>query len=382
MASIVRNVVNWGAQHSHASARQPPGQRDMCEVCGKNPKFVERGYKHPYCSRTCAAASNANSKPSGALSGSSAAMQRRVAATSPTGPSTQSSSPSGSGYGSTASVSSLGSGKATKTNQPTTTGILNPNLMTSNCAFTGCDYEAEYYGYCCPDHAIEAVKLGQVEACNVCQEQPWASSSPSATGSIGRRGGKGVKLCPGCERVAKGGAQIKELGSRDAKFQQVRKQFIKDWNARHESLPTVDKVYQVVVPREEGSRYQSYRRTLKNAREIRTYHASLVICDLGTKGPFLCERKGCGVCSVVKSSFNQFAFEEQFNAGRFGPGIYTYTNPKLADKYATTVTTSPFRVMVACDVLLDGQQEAPSDESVFIGSSDGVNAAYIIMFSM
>ncbi|KAF5392273.1 hypothetical protein D9757_001557 [Collybiopsis confluens] len=386
MASIVRNVVNWSSQHSHV--RQPPGpQQNMCEVCGKNPKFVEKGHKHPYCGRTCAAASSATAKPSsGPLL---ASVKRRVAAASTTSPSPQSSSSnspsSGSGYGSTTSVSSSSTGKtaSAKTAQSC-------QMPSSDCAFPGCGYEVEYFGYCGPDHAMEAVKLGHAEACDVCREQPGVCASPGVNSGIGfgTRGGagggknKGTKLCPGCERVAKGGTQIKEIASRDGKFQQVRKQFIKEWNVRQESLPAVDKVYQIIPPREQLSRYQSYRRTLKNPHEIRTYHASLVICDLGTKGPFLCERKGCGVCTVARSSFNQFAFEEPFNQGRFGPGIYTYINPKLADKYATTVTTSPYRVIVVCDVLLDGQQEVPADESIFVQSSDAINAAYVIMYSM
>jgi hypothetical protein len=366
MASIVRNVVNWSTHHSshssgaataHAPSRtaqtqaqvsgrvqrgSPSAGSDMCEVCGKNPKFVERGYKHPYCSRTCA----------------------------------------------TKTTSPLGTTPTKSSTHPT------PNSNPANCTFNGCDFEAQYHGYCGPEHAMEAVRMGLAEACDVCRDQPWvySRSTPAAApsgirivaGSKGsnNNGGKMVKLCPGCERVARGGVQIKELGNRDGKFSQVRKQFIREWNVQNESLPTVDKVYQVILPRDEINRYQSYRKTLKNPRELRTYHASLVVCDLGTKGPFLCERKGCGVCSVIRSSFREFAFEEEYNQGRFGPGIYTYINPKLADKYATTVTTSPYRVVVACDILLDAQQEISTDESVFIETAGAVNAAYVIMYSM
>ncbi|KAJ3886761.1 hypothetical protein GG344DRAFT_56887 [Lentinula edodes] len=345
MAAIVRNVVNWSAQHGSrdrgttgqlSSSHQVQQRSDMCEVCGKKPKFVERGQKHPYCSRTCA---------------------------------------------------------VNTTTSPTT--------ASKTCLLAGCHYDAVFQGFCDPEHAMEAVKMGHVEGCDMCRDQPVSVNARPSRGSSAR------KLCVGCDRALRGGAQLKELGSKDSKFQEVRKHFIAEWNARNEGLPTVDKVFQVIVPREQLSRYSAYRKNLTNPREIRTYHASLMLCDLGSKGPFLCERKGCGICSVVRSSFKTFAFEEDYEQGRFGPGIYTFVNPKLADTEATTSSTSPYRVMVACDVLVDAGQEAshihylsktvdnslaifffhlsskiPAEDSVFVASSEAINAAYVVMYSM
>ena len=34
-------------------------------------------------------------------------------------------------------------------------------------------------------------------------------------------------------------------------------------------------------------------------------------------------------------------------------GVYTYGNPAMADKDATSCTTSPYRVMIACDAVAD-----------------------------
>ncbi|KAF4613694.1 hypothetical protein D9613_007449 [Agrocybe pediades] len=50
MASLVKNVVHWGTNNR----AKPPAQVDLCEICGKKPKFVDKGFKHPYCSRSCA----------------------------------------------------------------------------------------------------------------------------------------------------------------------------------------------------------------------------------------------------------------------------------------------------------------------------------------
>lgn len=38
---------------------------------------------------------------------------------------------------------------------------------------------------------------------------------------------------------------------------------------------------------------------------------------------------------------------------RFGDGIYSYRNPALADNFATSCTSSPHRVMIACDLVVE-----------------------------
>jgi hypothetical protein len=106
--------------------------------------------------------------------------------------------------------------------------------------------------------------------------------------------------------------------------------------------------------------------------EVRSFHSSQCICDLGHKEPVLCNYRSCGICSIVKSSFKSFAFGVTSNSGRcawncwlqwntnwwfrsrFGEGIYSYRNPAFADQYATSCTSSPYRVMIACDALVEG----------------------------
>ena len=44
-------------------------------------------------------------------------------------------------------------------------------------------------------------------------------------------------------------------------------------------------------------------------------------------------------------------------SSRFRNGIYSYRNPAYADQYATSCTSSPYRVMIACDALVQ-----PADE--------------------
>lgn len=148
------------------------------KVCKKKPKFVERGHKHPYCSRTCAAKTIPNTNANQSLH-----------------------QPQGLGTtgGSSPSASS-----------PVPTPTLTPCLL-AGCNFQG---QTKFYGFCDLEHAREAVKLGQVEACEICRDQPRCTTSTSRI-----RVGPSRKLCAGCDRAARGGTQLRELGNKDNKFQ-------------------------------------------------------------------------------------------------------------------------------------------------------------------
>lgn len=48
---------------------------------------------------------------------------------------------------------------------------------------------------------------------------------------------------------------------------------------------------------------------------------------------------------------------------RFGEGVYSYLEPSLADRWAVSTTSSPYRAMLACDVNLLPPQMKPSRSS-------------------
>ena len=89
---------------------------------------------------------------------------------------------------------------------------------------------------------------------------------------------------------------------------------------------------------------------LGNANQIRTFYGTQCICDLGVADCSLCNWKSCGICSTVKSSFTAFEFGATSNSGRYGKGIYSYFDPSMADKFATSSASSPYRAMLACEV--------------------------------
>ena len=89
---------------------------------------------------------------------------------------------------------------------------------------------------------------------------------------------------------------------------------------------------------------------LGNTRQIRTFRGAQRICDLGVVDSSLCNWKSCGVCTIIKSSFTAFKFGVTSDVGRYGSGIYTYFDPSMADNFATSSLSSPYRMILACEV--------------------------------
>lgn len=298
MSSLMRSVVNW---NSNARASLSPS--DLCEICGKKPKYIEKGFKHPYCGRTCARKGQ----------------------------------------------------------------MLFPG--TGECLLLGCRAAGRTAkaNFCSDAHGRDAVCLGQVAGCERCEVQPRSVGS----------------LCAACDRRARAALpklrQLKPDGS--TTFKNLRAQFRSEWEV-FPTLPTVEKVYEIHYGSDIRENYENYENDHPDKVLIRTFHAAQCICDMGTKSASLCDFKSCGICPIVKSSFGEFAFGEQYNVGRFGKGIYVYRDPSLADRHATSCSSSPYRVMIACDTLVDQDQldEADDRESIFIDCVDAIHPAYIIMY--
>ncbi|KAJ7081841.1 hypothetical protein B0H15DRAFT_940396 [Mycena belliarum] len=237
----------------------------------------------------------------------------------------------------------------------------------SACALRGCRATGKpaFSNFCSDDHGRQAVRQGQVEGCESCHEYPRASGD----------------VCIACDRKSTG-PRLREVSIGGTTFKTVRAQFLSEWDGPSAAPPKVEKVYQISVPRDVRVRHDAYRANQRATEEVRTFHSSQCICDLGTKAPTSCDFKSCGICRIVKSSFHELAFGETYNNGRFGEGIYSYRNPSLADVHATSATSTPYRVTIACDVSVEASFEIPDEQSVFVPSADAIVPAYIIMYTV
>jgi hypothetical protein len=125
--------------------------------------------------------------------------------------------------------------------------------------------------------------------------------------------------------------------------------------------------------------------TVSQPRQIQTFHSTQCICDLGTSSSRFCSYPSCGICAIIKSAFATFEFGAKSNSGRlvktdtqssqrvaltqmyarFGSGVYSYLESSLADRHAVSTTSSPYRVMLACEVnLLPHRAQPPKSPGI------------------
>ncbi|KAI0090990.1 hypothetical protein BDY19DRAFT_991587 [Irpex rosettiformis] len=297
MSSVFKSAFQWVNNGNSSS------QKNLCETCGKKPKFVENGFQHPYCSRTCARSGSSSKVPL--------------------------------------------------------------------CVVSGCRQVAKpAYGGCCSDeHFREAQRNGLASACAQCRSMPQA---------IGQ-------LCTACERRRRAIPRLQAIEASSWPFSNIVTQFSHDW--RDAQPASIMKVIEIIPARETRAKFDAYRRKLDEtgkSRQLRTYHASQCICDFGVNDLTFCTWQSCGICSILKSSFTTFAFNEKHNTGRFGDGVYSYINPALADKFATSSTSSPYRVMIACDVSVltakNDKNQVVDGGSVFVANPDAILPVYVILY--
>jgi len=243
------------------------------------------------------------------------------------------------------------------------------------CGLRGCratGNRTAFAGFCSDIHARDAVRLRQVIGCSQCK------SLPATVG----------ELCATCDHRARTTTRLVELDTKDVIFNSVVDQFLREWNSPDTAV-SVKKIYEVTSPRDVQAKYDARKKSGQGGLEIRTFHSSQCICDLGVGDPALCNFQACGICTTVKTSFKAFAFGVSQNTGRYGKGVYSYLNPALADGFSTSCTSSPYRAMIACDVILPsagkrrrgGAESINDGERVFINNSDGIIAAYVILYT-
>lgn len=118
-------------------------------------------------------------------------------------------------------------------------------------------------------------------------------------------------------------------------------------------------------------------------RQLRTFHSTQCICDIGTINVRFCTWPSCGICAILKSAFTAFEFGVKSNSGRsadslvsrrdplltrvfirFGDGVYSYLESSQADRHAVSTMSSPFRVMLGCEVNLPPRVQLPKSSGI------------------
>ncbi|PBL03357.1 hypothetical protein ARMGADRAFT_910664 [Armillaria gallica] len=231
------------------------------------------------------------------------------------------------------------------------------------CLLVGCQQtgRAAHADFCSNEHAMEGVRKCQIASCKACRTYPKVTPDG---------------FCNACKQQVT--SPTIAATSASSRFKElINKHFAKYWDPLTAQSPTLRKIYKVRSTAEENDSYMDFRKRVDKPKEVRTFHSAQCICDLGEKSPEVCQYKSCGICSIIKSSFTAFEFGDPFNNGRFGGGVYSYKFAANADRFATSCTSSRYRVTILCDVVVDSSTE---DESLFVPTSDAIIPRYVLMY--
>ncbi|KAG6330965.1 hypothetical protein ID866_8126 [Astraeus odoratus] len=240
------------------------------------------------------------------------------------------------------------------------------------CKIVGCnnaeDPTLQYF--CSEDHARRAVRFGLVLGCARCKVLPQSSG----------------KMCVRCAQIPSDDIQISVVSNPGTLW----REFKREWNDRWTDGPpaTIEKLFEISYPPAMLAGKESYSQGLKSigrVRVARTFHASQCICDLGTKKIALCSWKSCGICNIIGTAFKAVAFGAPHHSGSQGDGLYSYTNPSLADRHATSCMSSPYRVMIACDVAMsqfpNNDSQIQTGDQVVVRDSAAIIPRYVILYT-
>ncbi|KAF9259735.1 hypothetical protein L218DRAFT_1056371, partial [Marasmius fiardii PR-910] len=265
--------------------------------CHAKSKFVENGYLHPFCSLSCARAGG-------------------------------------------------------------TTGEKAMGRILEGCQSTG---KRGFSYYCSKEHGKEAVSWGNVPPYEGCKVYPQCQSV----------------FCKECVRDTEAHPvlALKELHPDDTTFKQGNSGVCGNRRAIAAASPTVEKIYEIPNTRQLKTRQKKFSKMIQRPIETRTYFSSMCVCDMGVNAATTCKEKTCGVGNTIRSSFECLSFGAPYHIGRrvilvkskrfdhdltmhrYGKGIYFYRNPSFSDQFTYTMTTSPYRISIACATLVDRKNE-------------------------
>ncbi|KAL4062339.1 hypothetical protein J3A83DRAFT_1864565 [Scleroderma citrinum] len=242
-------------------------------------------------------------------------------------------------------------------------------MKSPPCKIRGCSNveDPTLPGFCSEDHAKRGVNIGLVQACARCKSLPQSSG----------------QMCARCVQLPVDEPKIYDINSSGT----VWREFQREWNDRWKDggSATIEKLFEISYSPVIVAEKESYASSSGGMRLFRTFHASQCICDMGTNGTVLCTWASCGVCNIVKSAFKGVSFGAPHNKGRHGNGLYSCTSSSRADRYATSCLSSPYRVMIACDVVLPQVPSKNSsvlmDDLVVVRDSAAISPRYIVMYT-
>jgi len=179
---------------------------------------------------------------------------------------------------------------------------------------------------------------------------------------------------------------ILEVPAGHETFESVANQFKASWKHTGKTLPTVKKVYKVLVTQASMDKYEAYRTSVEAqgqfvainktaGNENRRWHGTRRECLVGDAGQTsLCATTSCSLCNILRTSYDLSLFGKKTGWGRFGSGIYTSATSSKSDDYITTRASSQWKAMLLNKVVVGNGYKLTQDNSSLTAPPQGYHS--------
>ncbi|KAG8797253.1 hypothetical protein FRC17_007803, partial [Serendipita sp. 399] len=201
-------------------------------------------------------------------------------------------------------------------------------------------------------------------ACVICKASPYDVARKSLFCAV---------TC--VQRAAAMSPGIIEIPASHPKFADISNQFQTKWLHTNIPFKPAKHIYYILISAASEADYITYRnkveqegnfvqRGMTAGNENRRFHGTTRQCTLGDPGNTqLCSNQSCGLCGIIRTSFDLKFYKGKTGWGRFGCGLYTSATSSKSESYTTNKTASPYKAMLMAKVIVGRGYKMTQDDT-------------------
>ncbi|CAG7849688.1 SubName: Full=Uncharacterized protein {ECO:0000313/EMBL:CCA74100.1} [Serendipita indica DSM 11827] len=222
--------------------------------------------------------------------------------------------------------------------------------------------------------AVGAAGLS-TRACVICKIRPYDQTRNS------------LFCSPACVQTSETMAPgIIEIPSDHPKFKDVANQFDTKWTHTNMAPKTAKFIYLILMNATQNASYNAYRDRVEQeggfaakgrtpGNENRRFHGTTRACLLGDPGNTqLCSDSTCGLCGIIRTSFDLKFYKGKTGWGRFGCGLYTSATSSKSDSYTSNKKTSQYKAMLLSKVIVGNGYKLTNNSTQLTGPPAGYHS--------
>ncbi|CAG7848332.1 SubName: Full=Uncharacterized protein {ECO:0000313/EMBL:CCA74101.1} [Serendipita indica DSM 11827] len=179
---------------------------------------------------------------------------------------------------------------------------------------------------------------------------------------------------------------IVEIPSDHPKFSEVAHQFNSKWLHTNNPARPARFIYIILCSEAQNASYNAYRDRVERegnfiargrtpGNENRRFHGTTRACLLGDPGNTqLCSITTCGLCGIIRTSFDLKFYKGKTGWGRFGCGLYTSATSSKSDSYTTNKVPSQYKAMLLNKVVVGNGYKLKTDDTTRTAPPSGYHS--------